>query len=110
MQSNLSQRREKMKKRVEYVEANILKKLFFKRKFLCFSHIKFVAQKLTEKKILNKEKAATTIINFARKRLTQNISKYIKKWRKCVEGEKMRILQQSKNIAGLRMKKYFTGT
>ena len=40
IQQYLNLRKGKIKQRVQYVQGNIFKKLFFKRKFCAFSHLK----------------------------------------------------------------------
>jgi hypothetical protein len=64
---------------------------------------------LKEKKTLDRMNAAKKLLEFWKKKSSQRLNKSLQKWRKCVEEENQRVLQQSKNIAMLRLRKCFTG-
>lgn len=105
MKAAFSEHFEKLKKRVLYVEANILKKLFFKNKFLCFTQMKFVTDKMKEKKLIDRLNALKKICGPS---LKSKIQQAFLKWKKKIRYEKSLALAKGKNIALFKVRKCFT--
>ena len=99
-------RREKVKQRVQYVQKNIFKKLFFKKKFYAFLHLK---------QVTNKRQMLYYVMNtiLGRQIMNQNkiLSARFQKWRNDSKCKIKKSKEKNKlAIIAFRLKKFFNGT